>query len=461
MAVARRSITWLVALGGLAGTLGSAIYMDHRQKEHKKQLAKERDDASTKPPRQPNQVRVGKDEVYATEKAREVQWVPQLAIYGRVVPHPGATSEIRALFAGKLRQAADRPWPGLAQWTKSGEVIGWLEVRVGPQERLDLEARRTEAAVKLQGAREIQRLRQERVDRLKKFAASQNELDSALVDLADATMHLKLAQAADKQWQQAADSLDEGKGAWTRPIVMSADGEITEIAVRPGMMVEAGAFIARTADFRKVMVRMDLPANVMKDHPPATLDMIALPATPSALEGASNRLETWEPPVTFQGTLVGITGQLDASSQFVGCLYEVDNRAFPPLFIAASIVGLPSGQEPIGAAAELIAAASEVQNSFCRPGLFVKALLKAPEARTVAAVSIPETALVYHLGRPMVYRYKGAARFERMEVRLLGRNADRWIVASEPNGIGADDAIVVDGAQSLLSEEFRQAGDDD
>src|SRR5437016_13351445 len=47
----------------------------------------------------------------AVEAAKEVQWSPHLVVYGRVVPHARATSEVRATFAGTLRASITSPWP--------------------------------------------------------------------------------------------------------------------------------------------------------------------------------------------------------------------------------------------------------------------------------------------------------------------------------------------------------------
>jgi hypothetical protein len=48
---------------------------------------------------------------------------------------------------------------------EAGAILGWLDIRVGPQERLDLVSKLAEARAKLQGAEAVLKIRQERVKR--------------------------------------------------------------------------------------------------------------------------------------------------------------------------------------------------------------------------------------------------------------------------------------------------------
>src|SRR5437773_12162665 len=99
------------------------------------------------------------------EAARETQWQPQLPVYGRIVPNPRASAEIRAPFAGTLQAAADTPWSVLGSRVQAGDVLGWLDIRVGPQELLDLEIKLRVARAKLRGAEEVFKIQQERLQR--------------------------------------------------------------------------------------------------------------------------------------------------------------------------------------------------------------------------------------------------------------------------------------------------------
>jgi multidrug efflux pump subunit AcrA (membrane-fusion protein) len=170
------------------------------------------------------------------------------------------------------------------------------------------------------------------------------------------------------------------------------------------MAVEAGAVIARMVDFRHTLVRMDLPQSVLAGGPPAKLELSADPAR------------------TFLATPVGPAPQVDPASQFLGYWYAVDNA------------------------------------TAWRPGLFVKGWLSVAEAAPVTAVAVPADALLYHQGRALVYVTIGAGRYERREVRVLGRQGSRWVLSG---GVEAGERVVSAGAQVLLSEEFRGEADND
>src|SRR5205085_1572927 len=108
-------------------------------------------------------------------------WEKRAAAYGRVVPNPRAAAEVRAAFAGVLRADPDHGWPTLGARVKAGQVLGRLDVRVGPQEWLDLATRLAEARLKQKGAEDLVRVQKERYDRLRGAGAgvSQSEIDTA------------------------------------------------------------------------------------------------------------------------------------------------------------------------------------------------------------------------------------------------------------------------------------------
>lgn len=77
----------------------------------------------------------------------------------------------------------------------------------------------------------------------------------------------------------------------------------------------------------------------------------------------------------------------------------------------------------------------------------------APLAGTrLNGVALPLTAVVWQGGKPWVYRQTGPGRFGRVEVAGYREHGGAWLVE---RGFAAGDRIVVTGAQSLLSEEFR------
>jgi len=82
----------------------------------------------------------------------------------------------------------------------------------------------------------------------------------------------------------------------------------------------------------------------------------------------------------------------------------------------------------------------------------VQAAVNSPKAKLVQAVSVPHEALLFHIGRTLVYVRVGPGRYERREVSILGRESERWVLSA---GVAAEEPVVSRQAQVLLSEEFK------
>jgi hypothetical protein len=436
-----RLVKWTTALAAVAGLLAVAYLI--QEKVRARLAAEAAIDTAEPPKRAANKViKLGAEFALShgieDQPARAISWEKRAVAYGRVVPNPRAIAEVRAAFGGILRAAPDRDWPALGERTQSGQVLGKLDIRFGPQERLDLTTKLSEARLKQKGAELLVQTYQQRYDRLRGAGdgVSQAELDTARTQLTEARTQLDTAKASVKSWQQALDAIDgqgEGKGkTWSQPLTAPGAGEITELTGRPGMAVEAGGLIARLVDFRLALVRLELPPEALSSAvgAPAEVELSwTWGPTPLALEGAPNRPEAAGPARTLKGRLLGTAPQVEVSSQYAAYWYEVDTR---PLSVGTGGGGL------------------------WRPGLFVKGLVKVPGARARSAVSVPETSLLYHEGRALVYVRIGPGRYERREVQVLGREQDRWALAS---GVEAGESVVWKRAQVLLSEEFRAEAD--
>jgi multidrug efflux pump subunit AcrA (membrane-fusion protein) len=167
------------------------------------------------------------------------------------------------------------------------------------------------------------------------------------------------------------------------------------------------------------------------------VELIAVPAVAPAL-GSPDPVES--ATQTISATLIGPAGQVDALSQLAAYWYEADTTQRAKIDPTKKA----NGTSPNG--------------STWRPGLFVLAHLKSSQAKPQQAVSIPLTALLIHQGRMLVYVRLSPGRYERREVRLLGREGDRWIVTA---GVTAGEPVAYRQAQILLSEEFRGDVDTD
>jgi multidrug efflux pump subunit AcrA (membrane-fusion protein) len=427
-----RVSVWVVALAVLAALVTLAFLV---REQVRARLATEAADLAEVPKRAANKViKLGAEFAashgIADEPSRPTTWAKRATAYGRVVPNPRAASEIHVAFAGTLRPDPARRWPTLGTRVQPGQILGWLDVRVGPQERLDLVTKLAEARQRQAGAEDLFRVRQERYDRLRGAGAgvSQSELDLTRTELTDARTQRETARATVKSWQEALAAIEgqgETKGkTWSQPLTAPLSGEIIELAVHPGSTVEPGALVARLVDFRQALVRLEIPPEALSNGPPAEVELSATwGPTPLALEGASNRPEPPPPARTSPGRLLGPAPQVEPGSQYSAYWYEVD---------------------------------TDPKSATWRPGLFVMGSVKVEGEADRPAVSVPEAALLYHEGRALVYVRIGPGRYERREVQVVGRAQGRWVLAG---GVEAGEPVVAKRAQVLLSEEFRGEAD--
>jgi hypothetical protein len=444
-------LKWVVAVGLLGGLL-LGIYLVHEKVQRERALEAGGNKGESRERAREGKVELEEDEAerygLEVEPAQAVQWYPSVSVYGRVVANPRATAEIRSPFAGMLRAAPGSPWPALGQRVRADQTLGRVDVRVGPEVRLDLENKLADARIRQRGAEEEVKLQQGRADSLKAVTSQQilsrAELDAALIQLAQARNQLATAQAAAGLWEKALREVEGRKGEenslWSQPLLAPTDGEVTDLAGRAGMAVEAGALVLTVVDFRRPLVRLDIPPEVLAAGLPPQVELFATPATPSALRGILNPPQSAAPGAYApwsEGTLVGPAPQVDVASQFVGYWYEVKKLPGP-------------GGDP--------------RDAVWRPGLQVKAHVRSPGAGSQPAVSVPAPAVLYHEGRALVYVRVKADKYQRREVRLLGREGDRWILARRegkaPTGVAPAEAVVSRQAQVLLSEEFKLLGGD-
>lgn len=371
-----------------------------------------------KAPRSGNSIKLGAAESYGIrhETAKAATWRDQVTIYGRLVPNPRGSVEVRAPYAGTVQAGPATPWPTLGTRVYQGQIIGELALRFSPQERLDVQAKLAEAKARLKGAEEQIKIQQERLKRLESVQGGvpRGELDSAMLQLADARAQFAAAGAAERLWTDASKALDRKE--FTAPLLAPMEGEIVELAAQPGVAVQADAVVARVVDFRWVLARLEFPATAWTSGPPANLQLLVVGAPSTAAASLEVRC-------------TGNAPQVDPATQRVGCWYETQ---------------IQSGKDKAGA--------------VWRPGLAVTAQVPDPASSTRPAVAVPPTALLLHQGRTLVYVRVRTDRYERREVQVLGHDNGVTLLAS---GVRAGEEVVSRQAQILLSEEFRGDVDDD
>ena len=263
------------------------------------------------------------------------------------------------------------------------------------------------------------------------------------MNLAEAKIQLGTAEAAATLWEKSLREFEqqraEGASLWRQPIIAQAEGIVTELSGRPGMAVEPGTLLLQLVDFRRPLVRLDLPAEMLASgNAPREVTLVATLAAAPELLGGSNARDQSEVMVTRPARLVGPGPSVDFSGQHIGVLYDAQ----------------PLDDSPANA---------EVPEVW-RPGLQVKAELRPEGTPAKPAAVVRVSAVLFHEGRSLVYVRIADDQYQRREVRLLGRDGDNWIVAiagDEPLvGVAVGEAVVHRNAQVLLSKEFLKASGD-
>lgn len=453
------SLKWLLSLGLLGGLL-FGLYLIREMTES------ERSDDDDREPRVETQqarqdfVSLEEDEAerygLAGEAARSIRWYPRVAVYGRVVPNPQAAAEVRSPFAGTLRAARGTPWPALGQRVRAGQTLAWVDIRVGPEVRLDMQNKLADARIRQRGAEEEIKIEQDRADSLRRVTSQEiiarGELDTALIHLAQARTQLATARASVELWRKALEEIDkrpaDADSSWSWPLTAPADGEVADLSGRLGMAVESGTLVLALVDFGRPLVRLDIPPDVFAlGGPPRQVELRVPSTPPPALSGVLNPNASAPASLSAEAQLVGPASRVDATSQFVSYWYGVR---------------LASPRRKGG---ESVPEESEARRILWRPGMQVMAEMRASEAAAQPVAVVPAGAVLYHQGRSLVYVRIGPEKFQRREVRLLGREGERWVLAVRQGnlaiGVTPGETVVSRQAQLLLSKEFLVGSADD
>lgn len=290
-------------------------------------------------------------------------------------------------------------WAGLGQQLAAGTILGTLEARVSTAERLSLQAQLASARAELNAATEAQKAAQAALNRATALNADNKNVSDRVVEEATARV------AAEKVRGDGARALIQTleNPSEVRSIRLERGGEVLEVLVQPGESVEQGAPLLRLGQPEHLLARIEIPVG---ERVPGNGDIRIVPAGHEA-----------QPAIA--GTRVALGA---ASAQGVALLYRLAHGA-PDL----------------------------------RPGIAVTAHL--PQAGGAGkSLVIPRTAVVQQEGRAWVYVQISEERFDRRPVPLDRPAGNGYVVT---RGFADGDKIVVTGAQTLLSEEFKSSNEAD
>jgi len=352
-----------------------------------------------------------------TEELTAAWLEPETMAYGHLQEDPSGSFTVRAPITGTLR--AEREWPAVGQGLADGAVLGAVEPRLAPADRINLADRLLAARGDREAASAASSAAHAALTRARKLNAEDKNVSDRAVQEAEAR-----AKSEDARVQAASETvgllesvLSVGTGgagprpaqpegrSWTCPTTPEAclhvehGGEVVELLARPGESVESGQTILRVTRFDRLIARVDVPVGQNVAPSVSSARIVAL--------GHEDR--------PMQGERIGFAATVDPNTQGQPFLFRVAN---------------PAG--------------------VLRPGLAVTAWLRLPGARE-KGVLLPANAVIHAAGQAWAYAQVKPDQFVRKEVRE-GRPVGRgWFTT----GFSPGDRVVVIGAQVLLSEESK------
>ena len=183
-----------------------------------------------------------------------------------------------------------------------------------------------------------------------------------------------------------------------KPLLLPRGGIVTQVGAQPGEMVQAGQLLLEVTDYDAPLVRVAWPADV--PGPPVEVGV-----SPGAEGGRAVRAR-----------LLGAAPAADPVTRLPAYLFRAERGWRGARPGAAVVVAVPDRGAP------------------------------------VRGVLVPDRAVVQWEGLTWVFVERGAGRFGRVRVPV-DRPVSGGFLASA--GLLAGDTVVVEGAEQLLSEEFR------
>jgi RND family efflux transporter MFP subunit len=325
---------------------------------------------------------------------------PETVAYGHIEEDPSRSFVVRAPVSGNARQAANHPWPDVGQTIADQTVVGSIEPRLAPTDRITLGDRLSSAQADVESGNAALAAAQAALNRARTLNADEKNVSDKAVQEAEARVAAEEARlaAANRSVKLIQSSLASMSGA-TIPLEADRGGQVVEVMVHPGESVEAGQPMLRVARFGRLLARVDVPAGDIITGNASFANIV-----PLGYESRPIRAER-----------VSLAAAVDPKTQGQPFLFRVPDPSFA-----------------------------------LRPGLSVTAYLQLPGALRQGVV-VPRSAVVRHTGHTWVYVQTAADEFARREVNLEDPTAEGWFTRS----LAAGTRVVTTGAQALLSEELK------
>jgi hypothetical protein len=337
-----------------------------------------------------------------TEPVQSLRRQQRLRLLGLTVEVPQRAAEVRSPWTGILQPPPEGRWPTVGERLTQGQVLGVLSVQWSPTDRIQLAGQLWE----VQGSRgeteaeiEVARQAVERLRRVTDGALAAKQAIAAAGELARLEARLQALHAREKTLQDALANEDSPL-SWS--LAAPQGGQLTGLPHRVGEVVTAGDVIATLYDPSELWV--------CAGARPGQLD-------PGAIPNEADIVVPGFGAERLAAQLVQIKPHSDPAQQALEIVYRCPN---------------PEGRIPVGLQAE-------VQLEVGPP----RALL-----------SVPQSAVLQHHDQRLVYVQRNAEEFVKQIVQVEDEDAQR--VYLRPT-LPAHAKVVRQGAQVLLSEEFKEA----
>ncbi len=327
---------------------------------------------------------------------------PEAVAYGHLQEDPSGSFTVRAPSAGTLRAVPEREWPAVGQRLADGALLGAVEPRLAPTDRINLADRLLAARGDREAAGAASSAAHAALARARTLNADNKNMSDRALQEAEARAKSEDArlQAATGTVALIETALSAGSAEVKPvPVVVEHGGEVVELLARPGESVESGQTILRVTRFDRLIARVDVAAGQNVAPSVSTARVVAL--------GHEDR--------PLQGERIGLAAAVDPNTQGQSFLFRV--------------------ADPAGA---------------LRPGLAVTAWLRLPGARE-KGVLLPANAVIRAAGKAWAYVQVKPDQFVRKEVREGRPAGSGWFTT----GFSPGDRVVVTGAQVLLSEQSK------
>ena len=330
----------------------------------------------------------------------------------RWCPNPAAAVEVRSPFAGTLRADPDADWPAPGRWVRSGQMLGWIDLRVQAQERLTLEDNLNTARLTKQGAERVVALQRERV--------GPDRVGLAVADRPRPAARRRQGPARrgrDPSWRSPRRPSSSGKRRWRRSIG-PATGE-TSTYSQP--LTAPGRRRGRRS-WRRLAGHGD------RGRRPGG---IGWSTSAGRSCGSSCRPACWR---RVRPARSGCSGDRRRRTRIAADPGHAPERwrrsrsaplrgSTPPRSSSATGTSPATPKSALGDG-RTAPASSGGRGSRSR---------RADAPRRIGRPRpspVPAGAVLVHQGRSLVYVRVGPGTYERREVRPLGRDGDSWVLAA-------------------------------